>query len=61
MAAVEVSRGKIMSSDLTDRQQIEDTLKDALEYAENIIATLREPFLVLNRDLRVDTANPRTR
>jgi two-component system CheB/CheR fusion protein len=26
-------------------------------YAENIIATLREPFLVLNRDLRVKTAN----
>jgi hypothetical protein len=28
-----------------------------LMYAENIIATLREPFVVLNRDLRVKTAN----
>jgi two-component system CheB/CheR fusion protein len=27
-------------------------------YAENIIATLREPFLVLNSCLRVKTANP---
>src|SRR5262249_20734246 len=29
----------------------------ALAYAENIIATVREPFLVLDRDLRVVTAN----
>jgi len=46
-----------MSNDLTDRQQSEDALKVALGYAENIIATLREPFVVLNRDLRVKTAN----
>ena len=39
------------------RQQNEDSLKVALDYAENIIATLREPFVVLNRDLRVKTAN----
>jgi len=30
---------------------------DALAYAESIIATLREPFLVLEGDLRVRTAN----
>ena len=29
----------------------------ALAYAENIIATLREPFVVLDRSLRVRTAN----
>jgi PAS domain S-box-containing protein len=29
----------------------------ALAYAENIIATLREPFLVLDKNLRVRTAN----
>lgn len=29
----------------------------ALAYAENIIATLREPFLVLDKSLRVRTAN----
>ena len=46
-----------MPNDLTDRQQSEDALKVALGYAENIIATLREPFVVLNRDLRVNTAN----
>ena len=46
-----------MSNDLTDLQQSEDALKVALDYAENIIQTLREPFLVLNGDLRVRTAN----
>src|SRR5580692_6003793 len=33
-------------------------LQHALAYAENIIATLREPFLVLDKSLRVRTANP---
>jgi PAS domain S-box-containing protein len=32
-------------------------LKIALAYAENIIATLREPFVVLDKSLRVRTAN----
>jgi PAS domain S-box-containing protein len=31
--------------------------KHALAYAENIIATLREPFVVLDKSLRVRTAN----
>jgi PAS domain S-box-containing protein len=46
-----------MSNGLTDRQPSDDALKIALGYAENIIETLREPFLVLNGDLRVRTAN----
>jgi PAS domain S-box-containing protein len=32
-------------------------VQHALDYAENIIATLREPFLVLDKNLRVRTAN----
>ena len=32
-------------------------LRHALIYAENIIATLREPFVVFDRSLRVRTAN----
>src|SRR5688572_7366486 len=39
----------------TDKRTHE--LQHALAYAENIIATLREPFVVLDRDLRVRTAN----
>jgi PAS domain-containing protein len=34
-----------------------DELQHALAYAENIIATLREPFVVLDKSLRVRTAN----
>jgi len=30
---------------------------DALAYAESIIASLREPFVVLDKSLRVRTAN----
>ena len=32
-------------------------MQDALAYADNIIATLREPFVVLDKSLRVRTAN----
>ena len=31
--------------------------QDTLDYAESILATVREPMLVLDRDLRVITAN----
>src|SRR5271156_3036949 len=34
-----------------------DPLQIALTYADNIIATLREPFVVLDKSLRVRTAN----
>jgi hypothetical protein len=34
-----------------------DPLQEALTYAENIIATLREPFVVLDKTMRVRTAN----
>jgi signal transduction histidine kinase/ActR/RegA family two-component response regulator len=38
-------------------QKAERTLAKALAYGDDIIATLREPFLVLDQDLRVKTAN----
>ncbi len=43
--------------DVTDRKQQKKLVQDALAYADNIISTLREPFLVLDSDLRVVTAN----
>jgi hypothetical protein len=46
-----------MSYVLTDHLQSEDGLKIALDYAESIIATLREPLVVLTRDLRLKTVN----
>ncbi|MBI2571668.1 MAG: PAS domain S-box protein [Candidatus Schekmanbacteria bacterium] len=43
--------------DITERRRQEQTTQRALSYAETIIATLREPFVVLTDDLRVKTAN----
>ncbi len=44
--------------DITERRRAERTVQDALTYAQNILATLRHPFLVvLDKDLRVVTAN----
>ena len=43
--------------DITERRQVERALAKALAYADDIITTLREPFLVLDGDLRVKTAN----
>jgi PAS domain S-box-containing protein len=51
------SGGLTMSKDRTDRHQNEDSLKVALVYAETIIASLRDPLVVLNSDLRVKSAN----
>src|SRR6202453_1011564 len=34
-----------------------DPLQEALTYVDNIVATLREPFVVLDKTLRVRTAN----
>jgi PAS domain S-box-containing protein len=42
---------------MTVRGPAEQQAQDALAYAENIIATLRQPFLVLDGSLRVRTAN----
>ncbi|MEI6261339.1 MAG: PAS domain-containing protein, partial [Deltaproteobacteria bacterium] len=43
--------------DITERKLAEAEIQDALEYAENIVETVREPLLVLNHDLKILTAN----
>ncbi|HVK19454.1 MAG TPA: PAS domain S-box protein, partial [Fimbriiglobus sp.] len=47
---------KIMR-DRTEFKRAEDARDDALEYAESIIETVREPMLVLDGQLQVRTAN----
>ena len=42
---------------MTDRRRQEHALRDCLTYCENIVRTLREPFLVLDKGLRVRSAN----
>jgi diguanylate cyclase (GGDEF)-like protein/PAS domain S-box-containing protein len=43
--------------DITERRRAEGAIKDAREYAESIVSTIREPLLVLGADLRVISAN----
>jgi two-component system CheB/CheR fusion protein len=43
--------------DITERRNAERELAKASMYANDIIATLREPFVVLDGDLRVKSAN----
>ena len=43
--------------DITQCYRHEQAVQNALSYADNIIATLREPFVVLDKTLRVQKAN----
>ncbi|HQU41884.1 MAG: hypothetical protein B7Z73_02535 [Planctomycetia bacterium 21-64-5] len=43
--------------DITDRRKTERALEKALAFSDDLIATLREPFVVLDGELRVKTAN----
>ncbi|MFZ4860161.1 MAG: ATP-binding protein [Desulfuromonadaceae bacterium] len=43
--------------ELTARKLLETEIRDAREYAENIVETVRQPLLVLNSDLKILTAN----
>lgn len=53
----EVSGVVLVFRDIGERRAAERALEKALVYADDIIATLREPFVVLDADLRVKTAN----
>ncbi|MEI6259781.1 MAG: CHASE domain-containing protein, partial [Deltaproteobacteria bacterium] len=43
--------------DISKRKQVEMEIQAALEYAENIVETVREPLLVLSAALKILTAN----
>src|SRR5581483_10195127 len=53
----EVAGVVLVFRDITERWKAEQASQKALAYAADIIATLREPFVVLDSDLRVKTAN----
>lgn len=42
---------------ITEREKAEEHIREAMAYAEAIIETIREPLLVLDKDLRVLSAN----
>lgn len=53
----EIAGVVLVFRDITERRKAERTRDKALAYADDIIATLREPFIVLDFNLRVKTAN----
>jgi len=53
----EVAGVVLVFRDISERRRQEQHVQDAVTYAHNIIATMREPFVVLDKSLRVKTAN----
>ncbi len=45
-----------MGHDITERKKLEEISRGAKEYAENIVATVREPLVILDKNLRVVSA-----
>lgn len=44
-------------SDITERKRAADAVNEARIYAETVVATMRQPLLVLDGDLRIQSAN----
>lgn len=53
----EVAGAVLVFRDITERHQQDKLIRDSLAYAVNILNTLRHAFLVLDKDLRVVSAN----
>jgi len=56
-AAGQVTGVALVFRDVSQRKRLEQQVQDARAYADNILATLRDPFLVLDKSLQVVTAN----
>lgn len=48
----------ITFSDITDLKKMQEQMVERTRYAEGVIRTVREPLVVLNSDLKVESANP---
>ncbi len=57
IASGETAGSVLVFRDVTERKRQEKLVQDAFDYASNILETQREPFLVLDKDLRVVSAN----
>ncbi len=61
-AAIKDDRGNVVGvvlifRDITERRQAERLIESAREYAESIVATVREPLLILDPELHVRSAS----
>ena len=60
LSPFESDQGMMVTSsirDITERKQAETLLREARIFAESVVDTVRQPLLVLDRDLRVKSAN----
>jgi PAS domain-containing protein len=48
---------ELLQAQIAERKRVEETFEKVQKYAESIVETIREPFIVLTSDLRVITAN----
>ena len=61
-ATIKDDRGNVVGvvlifRDISERRQSEQRIESAREYAESIVATVREPLIILDSELRVRSAN----
>lgn len=56
LKAVTASRDEL-NQEITEPRKVERAVQEAGEYAESIVATVREPLLVLDADMKVVSAN----
>jgi diguanylate cyclase (GGDEF)-like protein len=48
---------KLLHADIAQRKQLEKVVQDSLDYANGIVATIRDPLIVLDSGLNVISAN----
>ena len=48
---------ELLQAQIAERKRVEETFEKVQKYAESIVETIREPFIVLTSDLRVITTN----
>lgn len=53
----EVAGVVLVFRDVSERRRQERAVRDALAYAESIVANIRDPLIILDENLRVKTAN----
>ena len=60
LSPLETDEGMVVTTsirDITERKQAEILIRDGRIFAESVVDTVRHPLLVLDRDLRVKSAN----
>lgn len=60
LGPISTDRGLLVTAsirDITERKQAETLVRDARAFAESVVDTVKQPLLVLDKDLRIRSAN----